>query len=48
MAGVLKLICGFGKAEYFYKEGWTGNSVICPAGKHHRRAEESATGFMRM
>ena len=32
-----RLICGFGKTEYFFKRGWThrkrGWAVICPTGK---------------
>ena len=30
--GRYKLICVFGKSEYFFKEGWTDDSVICPSG----------------
>jgi hypothetical protein len=33
---VVKVICLFGKSEYFCKRGWTGTSknfpLICPSG----------------
>ena len=29
---VIKVICVFGKSEYFCKRGWTGKSVICLSG----------------
>ena len=29
---VIKVICGFGKPEYFCERGWTGVQVICPSG----------------
>jgi hypothetical protein len=32
-AELVEMICPTGKAEYFCKGGWTGNSVICPSGK---------------
>ena len=28
-----KVICGFGKSEYFFKEGWTANSPTSLSGK---------------
>jgi hypothetical protein len=28
-----RVIWVFGKSEYFFKRGWTGNSLICPSGK---------------
>jgi hypothetical protein len=33
MAAVLKMFLPSGKARNFSKEGWTGNSLICPSGK---------------
>jgi hypothetical protein len=30
---VIKLICLFGKSEYFCKRGWTGKSADNPTGK---------------
>jgi hypothetical protein len=29
----IDLICDFGKAEYFCKQGWTGKSDRCLSGK---------------
>src|SRR5258708_25411474 len=36
--GRYKLICFFGKSEYFCKWGWTGHSLICPTGALAARA----------
>jgi len=33
MAKVLEVICPTGRAKYFFKGGWTDNSLICPSGK---------------
>jgi hypothetical protein len=27
-----KVICVFGKSEYFFERGWTAKSLICPSG----------------
>jgi hypothetical protein len=31
-----KVICAFGKSEYFSKRGWTGNSQTSPPGKSEK------------
>jgi hypothetical protein len=46
---LVEMICPTGKAEYFCKGGWTGNSVICPSGKSvDRRPQFEEQGVTRL
>src|ERR1700688_2437596 len=38
-----KVICVFGKPEYFCERGWTGCWVICPSGGHAARLTHPAS-----
>jgi hypothetical protein len=42
---VIKVICGFGKPEYFFKRDWTGRNSLIPFRKldFTRNSEERAT-----
>jgi hypothetical protein len=37
----IAVICGFGKAEYFFVGGWTGKSAWRPTGKSLRPPGEN-------
>jgi hypothetical protein len=49
--GTCRVICEFGKPEYFFKTGWTevaeNNEVICPSGRNGRSTDRVMPGLSR-